>query len=262
MFKSLFCNRLFIGALAFFLLCIVGGTLYLWHVERQTAAELARHEERIKALTEKQNPQPTAEARRDEDTPRQRTPTSEETVQQAAVSKETSSGTAPIIVEKPEEQVAAILSEITAEEEKAEEALSVEEAQKREFQKRFKEIFKEIKAIVAAAGGKITPETHPEEMRQVAHLQRELLQMMLEGTGDPTLRDLIAVTDARQRFQNRLTAEGEIPVSEAFKMADFLETELGNERGAAGIRTLAQSAIDSGSDVITQEHFDAKYVPK
>ena len=36
MFKSLFSNRLFIGALAFFVLMVVGGTLYLRHVERET----------------------------------------------------------------------------------------------------------------------------------------------------------------------------------------------------------------------------------
>ena len=36
MFKSLFSNRLFIGALAFFVLMVVSGTLYLQHVERET----------------------------------------------------------------------------------------------------------------------------------------------------------------------------------------------------------------------------------
>ena len=56
MLKDLFNNRLFIGALAFFLLMVVGGTFYMWHVERQEAAKLAEDQAHIKALTEKQKP--------------------------------------------------------------------------------------------------------------------------------------------------------------------------------------------------------------
>ena len=62
MFKSLFSNRLFVGALAFFVLCVGGSLLYMQHVKRQSARELAETEERIKTLTEKQNPHPPAEA--------------------------------------------------------------------------------------------------------------------------------------------------------------------------------------------------------
>ena len=60
MLKDLFSNRLLIGALAFFVLIVVGGMLYMRHVENQSARELVETQERIKALTEKQNP--TAEA--------------------------------------------------------------------------------------------------------------------------------------------------------------------------------------------------------
>ena len=56
MLKDLFSNRLFIGALAFFVLMVVGGTLYLQHVEKQTAEDLAAHEERIKEFTSEQKP--------------------------------------------------------------------------------------------------------------------------------------------------------------------------------------------------------------
>ena len=62
MLKGLFSNRLFIGALAFFVLCVSGSLLYVQHVEQQTADKMRATEERIKALTEKQNPQPTTEA--------------------------------------------------------------------------------------------------------------------------------------------------------------------------------------------------------
>ena len=61
MLKELFSNRLFIGALAFFILSVVGGTLYISHVEKQGAEELATDEDRVKQPTEKQQ-QSTAKA--------------------------------------------------------------------------------------------------------------------------------------------------------------------------------------------------------
>lgn len=61
MLKDLFSNRLFLGALAFFVLCVAGSLLYQQHVERQSARELAATQDRVKSLTEKPNPKPTAE---------------------------------------------------------------------------------------------------------------------------------------------------------------------------------------------------------
>ena len=60
MLRDILSNRLFMGALAFFVLIVVGGTLYLKHVERETVEELARTNQRIKTLTEKQPPTPEA----------------------------------------------------------------------------------------------------------------------------------------------------------------------------------------------------------
>ena len=56
MFKDLFSNRLFIGTFAFFILCVGGSLLYMQHVERTTARDLAETQERIKTETEKQKP--------------------------------------------------------------------------------------------------------------------------------------------------------------------------------------------------------------
>ncbi len=61
MLKELFSNRLFIGALAFFILCVVGGSLYISHVEKQDVEELATDEAPVK--------QPTAESPVGEQTP-------------------------------------------------------------------------------------------------------------------------------------------------------------------------------------------------
>ena len=62
MLKELFSNRLFIGALAFFILSVVGGMLYISHVEKQGAEKLATDKDRVKQVTEKQQQQPTAKA--------------------------------------------------------------------------------------------------------------------------------------------------------------------------------------------------------
>ncbi|MYA71882.1 hypothetical protein F4009_22205 [Candidatus Poribacteria bacterium] len=61
MFANILKNRLFIGALAFFVLCVAGSLLYMRHVEQQTARELAEAEERVQQWNEKQNQQPPAE---------------------------------------------------------------------------------------------------------------------------------------------------------------------------------------------------------
>ena len=45
MFKDLFSNRLFIGALAFFILCVGGSLLYYQHVKGQTAKALAESDD-------------------------------------------------------------------------------------------------------------------------------------------------------------------------------------------------------------------------
>ena len=49
MFRNLLKNRLFIGGFVFFLFSVVGGLLYLWHLERQTTENIQRDATRTKA---------------------------------------------------------------------------------------------------------------------------------------------------------------------------------------------------------------------
>ncbi len=58
MLKDLFSNRLFIGALVFFVLMIVGGTLYLHYIERQGQIELEHTQERLKQREARQKQTP------------------------------------------------------------------------------------------------------------------------------------------------------------------------------------------------------------
>ena len=63
MLRELLSNRLFIGALAFFILCVVGGTLYIAHVERQGIEDVAPEtEEPAAPLAEKPKPPPPGES--------------------------------------------------------------------------------------------------------------------------------------------------------------------------------------------------------
>ena len=62
MLRELFSNRLFIGALAFFILCVVGGTLYIAYIERQGIEDVVSEtEEPIAPLAEKPKPPPPGE---------------------------------------------------------------------------------------------------------------------------------------------------------------------------------------------------------
>lgn len=250
MLNNILSSRTIIAGLAFFVLMVAGSLLYNWHVQHSSQKDL----DRTKQIAQQLQNRPSVETVQSTE---QRDIVLSVEKQNTAEDIHPGQAQTKTITDNLQEKSAE--AEIIAEEEAAEEVLSAKERRHRELDKRLKEVHKEIEAIVAAAGGKITQETHPVEIQQVARLQKELFQLMLEGTGDPMLRDFIAVMDAGQRFQSHLSANGEIPVSEAFKIADFIETELGNERGAAGIRTLAQYAIDNGSDVITQEHFDAEF---
>ncbi len=54
MFRDIFTNRLFIGALAIFIFCLGGSLLYMQHIDQHSARE-----ERPKQLTEPEDRQPT-----------------------------------------------------------------------------------------------------------------------------------------------------------------------------------------------------------
>ncbi len=61
MLANIFTNRLFIGALAFFVLCVAGSLLYMHH-ENQKGAEYATEtEERVRQWNERQKEAPPAE---------------------------------------------------------------------------------------------------------------------------------------------------------------------------------------------------------
>ncbi len=61
MFKEIVTNRLFIGAFALFILCVMGSLLYMRHVKQTEAVNLAETEERVEQWHERRNQEPPAE---------------------------------------------------------------------------------------------------------------------------------------------------------------------------------------------------------
>ena len=61
MLKELFSNRLFIGALAFFIFCVAGSLLYMHHENQKGAEYDAETQDRVAQWNAKQNPLPTTE---------------------------------------------------------------------------------------------------------------------------------------------------------------------------------------------------------
>ncbi len=62
MLKDVFSNRLFIGALAFFVLCVGGSLFYSHHQTQKGEAGLAETQDRLKQWNERQKQQPTTQA--------------------------------------------------------------------------------------------------------------------------------------------------------------------------------------------------------
>ena len=62
MLANIFTNRLFIGALAFFVLCVGGSLLYMQHVNRQGAEYQKETDARVRQWNEKQTEQGAAKA--------------------------------------------------------------------------------------------------------------------------------------------------------------------------------------------------------
>ena len=130
---------------------------------------------------------------------------------------------------------------LLAEEEEVKETLSAEEMAKRENQRKAKELWEKIGKIIQGAGGKINTSTHPEEMQEVVRL-------IEKASGGPTM--LTQMNNFGMMFQNSMNSKGEIPISEVTKMADYMETELGDTYTATVIRNMARYATIKGYEVV------------
>ena len=249
MLKYFFSNRLLIGALAVFICCVGGSLLYMQHVKQVSEKELALTQERVQQWNERQEQQPPAAATSYKRMPQQSAPTSEGTAQPTRGSKEGPSRT----YETPEEHVESIFTEITAEEQQAEETLSAEELRNKEGRERLKNVFSKIRNLIASEGGKIDHTSSLSARVEFFHHQQELFRLFEEGA-DEIPAGLRFFMNLSMRMGNATNAAGEFPVSEYVNIADYMEAE-GDVETATRMRAVAQSALGNGDDIIKSEHF-------
>lgn len=260
MLRDLLSSRMIQTGLVFFVIVVGGSLLYSWHVQRTTESDMARHDPLLLGH-EKQNETRPAEAVND---PREKqTPVTQ--VPDTADATPTMGDPPHTRADMPQEPsvsatgVSNIEAEIIAEEEKAEEALSAEELEKRKIGKRVREIHNEILDILTAAGGKLHSTTHPEEVRQILNLQQEQADLMKQVPNGPDPEGVSMfeyLIELGKLSNNATNANGEMIASEAYKLADYMESVGGDVNGAIGLRMVADLAIENGDNTIRQEHYE------
>ena len=263
MLRDLLSSRWFQGGFAFFVLVVGGSLLYSWHAQRTTEKEMAQHDRFLQGINE--NGARTAETVND--------PTENETpglvnTPDANTGAPMSDATEADTIDENEfadladaflPDVEATLEEITDAEEKAEDALTAEELEKLKIGKRVREIHNEILDILKAAGGKLHSTTHPEEIRQILNLQQEkaaLMKQVPNGPDPEGVSKFEYLTQLGMMSNNATNANGEMLASEAFKIADYMESVGFDVNGAIGLRMLADVALENGDDAIRPEHYE------
>ena len=261
MLHNILYNRGIRVGLVLCLLIVGGSLLYYEYVKRSSHANLEQTQQK---LQEMKGPQPKsrstgstqlteqANAKQNEDS----IENASRTALLGAVQDNTENHSDATLKNFSEEIIISeIQEEIIAEEEMAQEALSAEELRKQELKQQQQNIFEEIKALMATEGGALDSSTDKRKMEQMLLLQKELLQLQqeIEGTSDP---DANYFVDLAMMVNRGVNENGEMPVSEALKIADYMDAD-GSVESANTMRAVIQRAIDSGDEVIKSEHIEA-----
>ena len=251
---------LFIG-LGFFVLIMSSSLLYTWHVRRDIKAEKTRSQRFLQQIeTDSGNRPSTETAQRTEHTDAMENKVPVEAASSIEMNSSVLDDTEDTNGGTSEDSVKDIITdaeieEIITEEEMTQEVLSAEELRKQELKQQQKDIFEQIRALMATEGGALDSSTDKEKMEQVLLLQRELLhlQQEIEGISNP---DANYSMDLAMMVNRSVNKNGEMPVSEALKIADYMEAA-GSVESANTMRAVIQRAIDSGDEVIKPAHIEA-----
>lgn len=261
MLRNIFSNREILVGVSFFALTIFGSLFYMWHVNQDIKAENTRSQRFLRQIeTNSRNKLSTETGQSTEPT--------DALENEVLVEAENFDEMNSIVLNNTEDAnggtseasaqdiiTEAEIEEIIAEEEMAQEALSAEELRKQELKQQQADIFEQIKALMATEGGALDSSTDKEKMEQMLLLQKELLhlQQEIEGTSDS---DANYFMDLAMMVNRGVNHNGEMPVSEALKIADYMDAE-GSVESANTMRAVIQRAIDSGDEIIKSEHIEA-----
>ncbi|MCG9134565.1 hypothetical protein J5I95_23115 [Candidatus Poribacteria bacterium] len=253
MLNNILSSRAIIAGLAFFVLMVASSLLYNWHVRHSSQKDADRTQQIVQQL---QN-SPSAET----------VQSTEQTGITLSVEKQDTAEDIyaaqdgiKIRTDDPQEEfseekmILETEAEIIAEEEMAKEALSAEELRIRELKRQQRDIFAQIKTLVAAKGRGAHSSTDPEKMHEVIQLQKELLSLQEEIDGNPNPAANFFL-DLALMVNSSLNQNGELPVSESLKIVDYIEAG-GDSETANRVRAVIQRAIASGDDVIKPEHVE------
>ncbi len=266
MLQSILSSRAILGGLVFFIMIVGGSWIYTWYVERDIKREASRTiQSNLQGAPHPEERSSTENTQKTEtlDTPQTEGANTgsvekQETEIKAAGLEPTGTPHSESLENALEEaKIAELIEQISTEEENAEVALSTEESRIQVLEQEQDALFAQIKELLATGGGPMNSSAHREKMRQVIQLQQEMLVIQEKIDGSPNLDANFNLTLAL-KVNNSLNQNGEMPVSEYKKIADYVESE-GSLETASQMRVVIQRAINSGNDIIKPEHIK---VPK
>lgn len=152
-----------------------------------------------------------------------------------------------------EADIEKLVKDVAAEEEEVKETLTDKEKKVRELRQQQSKIFTQIKALIAAPGGTLNHSTTGRQKNnEILELYKELvnIQQEIDGTSYDNINNFFNLAGM---VNNSLNQNGEMPVSEYLKLADYME-KIGNVDTSITMRVVAQRAIDSGDEVIKPNH--------
>lgn len=152
-----------------------------------------------------------------------------------------------------EADIEKLVKDMAAEEEEVKEPLTDKEKKARKLRQQQSKIFTQIKALIASSGGTSNHSTTGRQKNnEILELYKELvnIQQEIDGRSYDNINNFFNLAGM---VNNSLNQNGEMPVSEYLKLADYME-KIGNVDTSITMRVVAQRAIDSGDEVIKPNH--------
>lgn len=256
MLHDIFTNRWVLGSIGF--LIIIGTSCYFWYqlevspykkdafITSELVQDIKTHKVDTNELTKNETKTPTNGISGEDGK------VSDTDTDIQKIIKEVTAGN-----EISEIDIEKLLKDVAAEEEEVKGNLTEKEKKVRELRQKQSKIFTQIKALIASSGGTLNhTTTGRQKNNEILELYKELTKLQQEIDGKP-YDDINIFFNLAGMVNNSLNQNGEMPVSEYLKLADYME-KIGNVDTSITMRVVAQRAIDSGDKVIKPNHINTE----